>query len=130
MSFLRKLFQLTGCSKLSNNKEDEEMENPKSLITEEDDDLFLYPEESLCDFLSDLHYIPGAWRSPSLGQRMVDRVRDSPKLARRAMTKMTSPMVCRKQKKDETKKTRRICGQRQTPPLARAEPSFSKHRKR
>ena len=101
MAFLRKLFQLTGCSRLSNNKEDEEKENQKSLITEEQNDLFLYPEESLCDQLNDLHYIPGAWRSPSVGQRMVDRVKDSPKLARRAMTKMTSPMVSRKQKKGE-----------------------------
>ena len=51
--------------------------------------------------MNDLHNIPGAWRSTSLGQRMVDRVKDSPKLARRAMTKMTSPMVSRKQKKAE-----------------------------
>ena len=101
MEFLRTLFNLTGCSRLSNNKEDEEKENQKSLITEEQNDLFLYPEESLCDQLNDLHYIPGAWRSPSVGQRMVDRVKDSPKLARRAMTKMTSPMVSRKQKKAE-----------------------------
>jgi hypothetical protein len=101
MAFLRKLFQLNGCSRPSYNKEDEEMENPKSLITDEENGLFLYPEESLCDQVNDLHYIPGAWRSPSLGQRMVDRVKDSPKLARRAMTKMTSPMVSRKQKKHE-----------------------------
>ena len=33
--------------------------------------------------------------------QMMDRVKDSPKLARRAMTKMTSTMVSRKQKKDE-----------------------------
>ena len=36
-----------------------------------------------------------------MGRRVVDRVRDSPRLARRAMSKMTSPMVSRRQKEDE-----------------------------
>ena len=67
----------------------------------EEKDRFLYPEESFCDQFSDLRYIPGAWTSPSLGRKMVDKVRDSPRLARKAMSKMTSPMVSKRKKQDE-----------------------------
>ena len=42
------------------------------------------------DSFSEINYVPGVWRSPSVGRRMVDRVRNSPRLARRAMSKMTS----------------------------------------
>ena len=103
MSFLRKLFSFGGCDRLSGNKE-----NVKNLFnndTEDIDDakngLLVCPEVSLSDQLSDLNYIPGAWRSPSMGMRIVDRVRDSPRLARKAMSKMTSPLVSRKKKEDE-----------------------------
>ena len=53
------------------------------------------------DRLSEINYVPGVWRSPSVGRRMVDRVRDSPRLARRAMRKMTSPLVSRRKNEDE-----------------------------
>ena len=44
------------------------------------------------DRFSEINYVPGAWGSPGMGRRVVDRVRDSPRLARRAMSKMTSPL--------------------------------------
>ena len=36
-----------------------------------------------------------------MGRRMADRLRDSPKVCRRAMSKMTSPMVSKKKNIDE-----------------------------
>ena len=53
------------------------------------------------DSFSEINYVPGVWRSPSVGRRMVDRVRNSPRLARRAMSKMTSPLVSRSKNEDE-----------------------------
>ena len=95
MSFLRSLLGLVGCSRLPPDMEDGVVNNI------EENDLFLYPEESFFDQFSDLRYIPGAWTSPSLGRKMVDKVRDSPRLARKAMSKMTSPMVSKRKKEDE-----------------------------
>ena len=95
MSFLRSLLGLVGCSRLPPDMEDGVVNNI------EENDLFLYPEESFCDQFSDLRYIPGAWTSPSLGRKMVDKVRDSPRLARKAMSKMTSPMVSKRKKEDD-----------------------------
>ena len=95
MSFLRSLFGLVGCSRLPPEMEDGVVNNI------EEDELIQYPEESFCDQFSDLSYIPGAWTSPSLGRKMVDKVRGSPRLARKAMSKMTSPMVSKRKKEDE-----------------------------
>ena len=93
MSVLRSLLGLVGCSRLPPDMEDGVLDNI------EEDKLILYPEESFCDQFSDLSYIPGA--SPSLGRKMVDKVRDSPRLARKAMSKMTSPMVSKRKKEDD-----------------------------
>ena len=103
MSFIKKLFSLVGCSRLSFNKEDKLYEKPESLVenANEENDLFIYPEESLSDQLSELNYIPGAWKSLCLGKRIIDRVKDSPRLARRAISKMTSPLVSMRKKEDE-----------------------------
>ena len=95
MTFLKKLLRLVGCS----SKEGKVSENAGYLVNDvecEVDDFFLHQDESI----SDLHYIPGAWESPSLGRRLVDQLRDSPRVCRRAMNKMTSPLMRRK-KDDE-----------------------------
>ena len=112
MTFLRGLLRLGGCARKSNVKTDiddhdkvcDDKYDTIELASEHIGDkngLLGYQEESISDQLSDINYIPGAWRSPSLGRRMVDRVRDSPRLARRAMNKMTSPLVMRRKKEDE-----------------------------
>ena len=105
MSFLRKLFSLGGCARLSEDKDSDNQELPEVVGDDvnifEDNGLLLHPEEMLSDRLRESSYIQRAWRSPSLGRRMVDRVRDSPRLARRAMNKMTSPLVLRRKKEDE-----------------------------
>ena len=100
MSFLRKVFGFGGCSRLYNNTVD------TSIVTIEEDDELIETE----NILTDVHFIP--WSSPGekmkyfstkhtnifqgIGRRLVDKVRDSPRLARRAMTKMTSPSLGRR----------------------------------
>ena len=105
MSFLRKLFSLSGCARLSQNHDNDKKEATEAVSDEgsafEDNDVLIHKEDVFAERLSELNYVPGAWRSPSLGRRVVDRVKDSPRLARRAMSKMTSPMVSRRQKEDE-----------------------------
>ena len=103
MSFFRKLFSLTGCARL-----DKEYKNDKQEVTEnisddlfEDHDLLVPKEEVLAERLSELKYVPGPWRSPGLSRRMVDSMKNTPRLARKAMSRMTSPMVMRKKKEDE-----------------------------
>ena len=66
-----------------------------------DHNLHVHSDELVRDRLSEVSYMPGSWRPPSLGTKVMDRVRDSPRLAKRAMSKMTSPMVSRKKKEDE-----------------------------
>ena len=110
MSFLKKLLSLGGCARLSNNKEDkvdDKYELPELVSDTENIDeknglpLPVCPEESLRDQLNDMNYTARGLRSPSLGRRIVDRVRASPRLARKAMSKMTSPLVSRRRKKDD-----------------------------
>jgi hypothetical protein len=53
------------------------------------------------DRFSEINYVPGAWRSPSVGRRVLERVRDSPRMLRKVMSKMTSPLVSRRKNEDE-----------------------------
>ena len=108
MQFLRKLFSLGGCTRLSADKKMEggdENESTDNISDDEDTcfdhNLLVHSDELVRDRLSEVSYMPGPWRSPSLGTKVMDRVRDSPRLARRAMSKMTSPMVSMKKKEDE-----------------------------
>ena len=105
MSFLRKLFGLSGCARLTKNYDNNSKDAAEAVSDDvsvfEDKDYLLPKEDVFAESLSELNYMPGAWRSPSLGKRVVDRVKDSPRMARRAMSKMTSPMVSRRQKEDE-----------------------------
>ena len=102
MSFLRKLFRLTGCERLDKENKDDKQEVPENISDDmfEENDLLVSKDEVFAERLSELRYVPGAWRSPGLNRRMVDRVRDTPRLARKAMSRMTSPMVMKK-KEDE-----------------------------
>jgi hypothetical protein len=104
MQFLRKLFSLGGCTRLEMEGDDENETSDNISDDEEtcfDHNLLVHSDELVCDILSDMSYMPGPWRSPSLGTKVMDRVRDSPRLAKRAMSKMTSPMVSKRKKEDE-----------------------------
>ena len=108
MQFLRKLFSLGGCTRLSDDKKmegDDENETSDDISDDEDTcfdhNLLVHSDELVRDRLSEVSYMPGPWRSPSLGTKVMDRVRDSPRLARRAMSKMTSHIVSMKKKEDE-----------------------------
>ena len=95
MQFLRKLFSLGGCTRLA---DDKKMEGDDENETCFDNNLLVHSDELVRDRLSELSYMPGSWRSHSLGTKVMDRVRDSPRLAKRVMSKMTSPMVSRKKR--------------------------------
>ena len=102
MSFMRKLLSVGGCARLS--EDVDRHESHEDVISEqqeksEDSGLLIKSREPFSDNSSD--YVPGAWITPSLGRRMVESVRNSPRLARRAMNKMTSPLVMRKRKSAE-----------------------------
>ena len=103
MSFLRKLFSLTGCARLDKENKDDKQDVTENISEDlfEDNDLLVPKEEVLAERLNELKYVAGPWRSPGLSRRMVDRVRDTPRLARKAMNRMTSPMVIRKKKEEE-----------------------------
>ena len=108
MQFLRKLFSLGGCTRLSDDKKMEGGDENESCDNISDDEdtcfdhnLLVHSDELVRDRLSEVSYMPGPWRSPSLGTKVMDRVRDSPRLARRAMSKMTSPLVSRSKNEDE-----------------------------
>ena len=91
MTFLRKLLSLGGCARLSENKEGE----VNDIIS---DDGSLFKENGFSDQLSEFNNVHDeAWRSPRLGRM----VKDSPRLLRKAISKMTSPMVTRRKMADE-----------------------------
>ena len=97
MQFLRKLFSLGGCTRLSDDKKmegDDENETSDDISDDEDTcfdhNLLVHSDELVRDRLSEVSYMPGPWRSPSLGTKVMDRVRDSPRLAKRAMSKIKS----------------------------------------
>ena len=102
MSFLRKLFSLSRCARLSKYHNDDKKEavSDEEAVFEDNDSL-LPKDDVFAERLSELKCVSVAWRSPSLGKRVVKRVKDSPRMARRAMSKMTSPMVSRRQKEVE-----------------------------
>ena len=90
MSFLKKLLRLGGCTRIS--------KDPDASFARTIDD-----ECGDCDgddnILSDLQYIP--WSSPGIGRRLVEKVKDSPQIARKMITKMTSPGFRRRKKREE-----------------------------
>ena len=89
MSFLKKLLRLGGCTRIS--------KEPESSFARIDDECC----ECVTDdnILSDLQYIP--WSSPGIGRRLVEKVKDSPLIARKMITKMTSPGFRRRKRKEE-----------------------------
>ena len=86
MSFLKKLLRLSGCTRLS--------KGPESSFATIDDDCVTSD-----NIVSDLQYIP--WSSPGIGRRLVEKVKDSPKIARKMITKMTSPGYRRRKRREE-----------------------------
>ena len=95
---LRKLYGIGwgGCERLSENKEVEVNEEQESseIISDTGSS---FEDNGFSDQLSDLNNVQGAWRSPRL-RRMV---KDSPRLLRKAISKMTNPMVTRRRMADE-----------------------------
>ena len=93
MTFLRKLINLSGCAKLKKNKNDNDMIDNNdgctfSFISEPvDNDSLIHPTSRP---VTDQSYVP--WQSPRVtSRRLMDRVRESPRLARRMLSTMTSP---------------------------------------
>ena len=102
MEFLRKLFSFGGCRRHeTDDTYEESSEEPSDDENGNDDgDLFNKPKTTA----TELNYVPGVWNSPSLGRRMVEKVRASPKAVRAAMSRMTvmtSPLVQRKKEKEK-----------------------------
>ena len=96
MPFLRKVLSLGGCARLAENKEAEVNEEQETFEIISDDGSS-FEDNGFSDQSSDLRCVQGAWRSPRLGRM----VKDSPRLLRKAMSKMTSPMVLRRKTEDE-----------------------------
>ena len=86
MAFLKKLLRLGGCTRLSKDQD-------SSFVTLDDESV---PEDNI---MSDLQYIP--WSSPGIGRRLVEKVKDSPQIARKMITKMTSPGFRRRKRREE-----------------------------
>ena len=89
MSFLKKLLRLGGCTRTS--------KEPESSFARIDDECCECATDD--NILSDLQYIP--WSSPGIGRRLVEKVKDSPLIARKMITKMTSPGFRRRKRKEE-----------------------------
>ena len=80
MTFLKKILNLSGCAKLEP-LDDTEMGDRK----DEDSDVLIGGTKT-----NKQNYVP--WQSPSISsRRMLNRVKDSPRLARKIISKMTSP---------------------------------------
>lgn len=89
MTFLRKLINLSGCAKLKKKNDNEIIENNDDLSMSDpvDNDSLIHPA-SLS--VSSHSYVP--WQSPRLtSRRLLDRVKQSPRVARRMLSTMTSP---------------------------------------
>ena len=85
---MKKLLNLSGCTKLKPAVEDNEL----IAKTEEESDVLIGGMKS-----SRENYVP--WQSPTISsRRILTRVRDSPRLARKMMSKMTSPDVGKKER--------------------------------
>ena len=81
MTFLKKLLNLSGCTKLKPAVEDNELIDK----TDEESHVLIGGMKT-----NKQNYVP--WQSPTISsRRMLTRVRDSPRLARKMMSKMTSP---------------------------------------
>ena len=87
MTFLKKLLNLSGCAKLKPS-DDNELVDRK----DEEGDVLIGGDRT-----HKQNYVP--WQSPTISRRrMLNRVRDSPRLARRMMSKMTSPDIGKKER--------------------------------
>lgn len=92
MTFLRKLINLSGCAKLKKKNDNDMIDNNDgcsfSIINDPvDNDTLIHPTSRV---VSDHSYVP--WQSPRVtSRRLIDRVRESPRLARRMLSTMTSP---------------------------------------
>ena len=92
MTFLRKLINLSGCAKLNKKNDNDMIDNNDgcglSFISDPvDNDSLIHPTSRP---VSDQSYVP--WQSPRVtSRRLMDRVRESPRLARRMLSTMTSP---------------------------------------
>ena len=89
MSFLKRLLRLGGCTRIS--------KDPDASFARIDDECGDCVVED--NVLSDLQYIP--WSSPGIGRRLVEKVKDSPQIARKMITKMTSPGFRRRKAREE-----------------------------
>ena len=92
MTFLRKLITLSGCAKLKRKADNETLDNEACLGLE--------AVEGVEEVSGLVGAAPGSphpatyvpWRSPAVAsRRLLDRVRDSPRAARRVLNTMTSP---------------------------------------
>ena len=87
MTFLKKLLNLSGCAKLKPT-ENNEMVDKK----DDESDVLIGGSKT-----NKNNYVP--WQSPTISsKRMLSRVKDSPRLARKMISKMTSPDVGKKER--------------------------------
>ena len=87
MTFLKKLLNLSGCRKLKPTDDDE-------LVERKDDEGEVLIGGRKAERQN---YVP--WQSPTISsRRMLSRVRESPRLARRIVSRMTGPDVGRKER--------------------------------
>ena len=95
MTFLRKLITLSGCAKLKRKADNEVLDNEACLGLEAVEAVEAVTEASGLGGTAPgsphpATYVP--WRSPAVAsRRLLDRVRDSPRVARRVLNTMTSP---------------------------------------
>ena len=102
MAFLRKIFSFGGCRRHETDDTHEESSDEASDDDNGNDDRDLFNKPTT--LATEMDYVPGVWNSPSLGRRMVEGVRASPKAVRAAMSRMTvmtSPLGQRKKEKEK-----------------------------
>lgn len=99
MTLLRKLINLSGCAKTTKSSSRDIIDNNEEAceiidIPNEDNDTHLL-HSRLPASGGNHNYVP--WQSPNIARKKIlDRVRDSPRVARRMLSKMTSPGVARR----------------------------------
>ena len=88
MTFFKKLLNLSGCTKLKPAVEDNELIDK----TDEESHVLIGGMKT-----NKQNYVP--WQSPTISsRRMLSRVRNSPRVARRIVSKMTGPDVGKKER--------------------------------
>ena len=103
MTLLRKLINLSGCAKINKTNEKDIIDNTAEECFHVSDDAHINENESDTillqsrspETMSSNNYVP--WQSPNITRkRILERVRESPRLARRMLSKMTSPGMMRR----------------------------------